>query len=224
MTSTQIGDISENVATLLCAGNAREEMMADKFFHDLLQILLNELKQCQPDSESDVCTETQVMKSAILRKVTDKLEQAKHVMCLPSETTHFLLGHLLDDLLVLTEHQIKELITIGVCMQQSPRTFEFNRNYGVMVCRGYVGPNSTMIPFHSVDMHGIDQTTNQLRTILTQPFTPGVVTVVRSARDGYTPRKQVHIIESKVLDALKSAFPPPHYEHQHPLRPRAAWW
>ncbi|XP_067660735.1 UPF0489 protein C5orf22 homolog [Haliotis asinina] len=220
MTSTQIGAISTNVADLLCAGSALEEMMADKFFHDLLQILLNHLRQCQSSSESDTCTDTQVLKSAVISQVTNKLDQVKHVMCLPSETTHFLLDHLLDDLLPLTEHQIKELITIGVCMPQSPRTSDFNRNYGMVVCRGYVGPNSTMIPFHSVDELGIDQTTNQLRSILNQPFTPGVVTVVRSARDGYTPRKQVHIIESRVLNALKSAFPnritntSVHYDHE----------
>ncbi|XP_067670962.1 uncharacterized protein [Haliotis asinina] len=207
----EINDISSTVQKLLCVDNAQDEMLADKFFHDLLKITLMHLKLCTSlRAKSDsLCSDSLSMRNAVIGKLYNVLQKTMSVMCLPSESTHFMLRRLTDKLLLLNERQLEELITVGVCMNQSPRTTSFNRNDGMKLCTGKNGPNSTFVVYHSVNEEEIDQTTNHLKTILSQPFTPGVVTLVRSVRDGYTPRKHFHLIESKILNVLKTIFPHP---------------
>ncbi|XP_067670961.1 uncharacterized protein [Haliotis asinina] len=209
MSQDDINDISSIIQKLLCVDNAQDEMLADKFFHDLLKITLMHLKMCnslRAKSDSS-CSDSLSMRNAVIGKVYSILQKAMRVMCLPIESTHFMLRHLIDKLLLLNERQLEELITVGVCMNQSPRSASFNRNDGMMLCRGYNGPNSTQVVYHSIDEEEIDQTTNHLKTILSQSFTPGVVTLIRSVRDGYTPRKQFYAIEPKILNVLKTVFP-----------------
>ncbi|XP_046365090.2 uncharacterized protein LOC124141198 [Haliotis rufescens] len=209
MSKAQIYHISFSVGKLMCVDNAHDEMLADKFFHDLLKITLTQHKLCGSGRAKDdrSCSDSLSMRNTIIDKLHNVLEKARHVMCLPNESTYFILGRLLDDLLYLDERQLEELITVGVCMNQSPRSTGFNRNDGMVLCQGYNGPNTTLIPYHNVDEKEIDHTTNHLKTILSQSFTPGVVTLIRSVRDGYTPRKHFHIIEPKILNVLKTTFP-----------------
>ncbi|XP_067673154.1 uncharacterized protein [Haliotis asinina] len=211
MSQDDINDISSIIQKLLCVDNAQDEMLADKFFHDMLMITLKHLKLCNSlrAKGDSSCSDSLSMRNAVIGKLYNELQKTMSVMCLPSESTHFMLRRLIDKLLLLNERQLEELITVGVCMNQSPRTTSFKRNDGMMLCKGKNGPNSTFVVYHSVNEEEIDQTTNHLKTILSQPFTPGVVTLVRSVRDGYTPRKHFHLIESKILNVLKTIFPHP---------------
>ncbi|XP_067664749.1 uncharacterized protein [Haliotis asinina] len=211
MSDNQIYDISSCVAKLMCVDNAHDELMADKFFRDLLMITLGHTTSCNDDaSEVNIkCPSHLAMKSSIIGNLNDILEKAKPFLCMPKESTQVLLDHLIGHLVYLSERQLEELSAVGVCMNQSPRSPSFIRNIGMVVCTGNkMGThNSRIQEIPNFDEEKIDQTTKQLQTILSQPFSPGVVTLVRSARDGFTPRKHVHTIEAKVINVLKTVFP-----------------
>ncbi|XP_046356493.2 uncharacterized protein LOC124135269 [Haliotis rufescens] len=209
MSKTQIKEISSSVGMLLCVGNAHDEMMADKFFHDLLKIILKHIKPCDNNAAegNSICSDHLAMTNAVIGNIYDILEKARHVMCMPTQSTQYMLNRLLNDLLYLNERQLEELTTVGVCMNQSPRSTFFNLNDGVVLCQGYNAPRTTLIQYQSVDKEAIDQTTNHLQTILSHSFPPGVVTLARSVRDGFTPRKHAHTIEYKVINVLKTVFP-----------------
>lgn len=120
---------------------------------------------------------------------------------------------------------------VGFCLSAAPRTLHFGRHRGIgqmNVCHGANGPNSTLVYHYkpkTIDeldarLKDFDRLLSTLVSDLTSrrkprdrrktagdlaatAAQPGVVTVCRSVRDGYTPRDMAMRIEAGVLSSVK---------------------
>ncbi|XP_071107217.1 uncharacterized protein [Haliotis cracherodii] len=229
MNEEAIEDLSYYIGKVLCTDNAKDEMKADIYFQKLLKAVIETQERCRSGRLGE---ETCVSKHALTEAVLDLLPDMKTTrdfMCLPKEATLFMFVNLVEHLSRCSNTQLQHIATIGVCMNTSPRSSSFNRNDGMILCKGCNGPNTTVVEYHSANEAEIKATSQNLQEMLTQPFVPRVVTVCRSVRDGYTPRKEFPLIEKGVLGVLKAVYPDHvrndtvHYDSEL-LGGRAGWY
>ncbi|XP_046365074.2 uncharacterized protein LOC124141181 [Haliotis rufescens] len=207
MNEEAIEDLSYYIGKVLCTDNAKDEMEADRYFQKLLKAVQETQERCRSGRLGE---ETCVSKHALTEAVLDLLPDmttTRDFMCFPKESTLVMFVNLVEHLSRCSNTQLQHIGTIGVCMYTSPRSSSFNRNDGMILCKGCNGPNSTHVIYHSTDEAEIKASTRHIKAVLTQPFIPRVVTVCRSVRDGYTPRKEFPLIELGLLDALKAVYP-----------------
>ncbi|XP_067670757.1 UPF0489 protein C5orf22 homolog [Haliotis asinina] len=207
MNEDDIDSLSLYIGKILCTDNAKDEMEADRYFQKLLKAVQETLKHCRSGRLGvETCESNHAFTEAVLALMPD-MTITRDIMCLPKESTQFMLVNLVERLKRCSDTQLQHIARIGVCMYASPRSTNFNRNNAMILCKGCNGPNSTQVIFHSTTDKEIATTTRNLKEILTQAFIPKVVTVCRSVRDGYTPRKQFPLIEEGVLSVLKAVYP-----------------
>jgi len=115
-------------------------------------------------------------------------------------------------LISLNKTQLEMLQRVGFCIKASPKTFFFEHipelhEFGV--CVGFNTPNDTVVTYHYPSTTEINAKLKELERILsTRKFpTPGLVTIARSMRDGYTSKSHFSQIEAGVLDIIGKAFP-----------------
>lgn len=108
--------------------------------------------------------------------------------------------------------QLKTLQRVGFCMRASPNTLYFEHitefhTFGV--CCGWNTPNDTVVTYHYPGSSEINFKLKQLQRMLaTRNFpTPGIVTIARSMRDGYTSKRHFDLIEDGLIQILGSVFP-----------------
>lgn len=117
---------------------------------------------------------------------------------------------LLDSLRV---NQLRHLREMGFCFRTTPKASDFgSEDEDVFrTCRGANSPNETVVIFHSPSLKEVEQRTHLLQTFLQSTkkkrILPSLVSVCRSMRDGYTPRKFFRRIERDVLTSVDDAFP-----------------
>ncbi|XP_046566482.1 uncharacterized protein LOC124275052 [Haliotis rubra] len=207
MNEDDIEGLSFYVGKILCTDNAKDEMKADRYFQKLLKAVQETLKRCHSGRlGEETCESNHAFTEAVLALMPD-MTTTKDIMCLPKESTLVMLENLVERLSRCSDTQLQHIASIGVCMYASPRSSNFNRNDAMILCKGCNGPNSKRVIFHSTNEQEIATTSRNLKEMLTQAFIPKVVTVCRSVRDGYTPRKEFPLIEEGVLGVLKAVYP-----------------
>ena len=214
MNENQIELISFWVGRLICATNTYQERQADAFYNYLIQTIIDFKLICaKEDKASDsVCKNVASLISAVKKLqpefMSNLRERKLHYSFCNPDKTNFALNQLILAFCKMNIDQLKALSEVGICLVQSPKTYGFENMNGLRICYGYNTPNETMVMFHVPTLAEIDQRTENLKDILKQKqFTPGAVTICRSTRDGYTPKKYFTKIESDVKDVLRYAFP-----------------
>lgn len=125
--------------------------------------------------------------------------------------------------------------SVGFCLNAAPRTLHFGERSGIgkmAVCHGANEPNSTLVYRHTpsadTELVAHFDTLDRLLSLLAASVDrddpdsaarrpsravaavgrriPGVVTVCRSVRDGYTPRAMAMRIEANVLESTERWF------------------
>ncbi|XP_046566493.1 uncharacterized protein LOC124275064 [Haliotis rubra] len=192
MNEDDIKGLSFYVGKILCTDNAKDEMKADRYFQKLLKAVQETLKRCHSGRlGEETCESNHAFTEAVLALMPD-MTTTKDIMCLPKESTLFMLVNLVARLSRCSDTQLQHIASIGVCMYESQRSTTFNRNNGMILCAGYNGPMSDKVLYHSTNEQEIAISSRSLKEMLTQAFIPQVVTVCRSVRDGYTPRRSFH--------------------------------
>ena len=206
--------VSQFVELMICASNTHEERQTDSFYNYLIQTIIDFKIICSLNERANdsMCKSSRKMTSVIM---TLWPEFAKNLhernldqrICDHSRIK-FIMKNLIREFGAMTIDQLKAFAEIGICLNHSPKSMDFNPRHSMRVCYGYNTPNQTMVMFHVPSLAEIDQRTENLKDILKQKqFTPGAVTICRSTRDGYTPKKYFTKIESDVKDVLRYAFP-----------------
>ncbi|XP_067670960.1 uncharacterized protein [Haliotis asinina] len=207
MNEDDIDSLSLYIGKILCTDNAKDEMEADRYFQKLLKAVQETLKHCRSGRLGvETCESNHAFTEAVLALMPD-MTITRDIMCLPKASTQFMLVNLVERLKRCSDTQLQHIARIGVCMYASPRSTNFNRNKGMVLCKGYNGPMSEKVLYHSTNEQEIAASSRNLQKMLTQAFIPKVVTVCRSVRDGYTPRKEFPLIEEGVLSVLKAVYP-----------------
>ena len=104
--------------------------------------------------------------------------------------------------------QLAELISSGFCLKTSPQTARisiFKEHNPIVVCIGQNGPDADL-EFFTPDRQRLKSDMESVGNIMGQVATAdniGLVTIARSNRDGYVPRKLQPAIEEGLLQILK---------------------
>ena len=101
-------------------------------------------------------------------------------------------------------HDFEAVMDLGFCLSTSPSSVGFGTpGVGFLeVCHGANTPNDSVVFLHTPEDKEIDGRMThlgQILSIIDSRNTPRFVTVCRSVRDGYTPRKHFDRIESGIL-------------------------
>ncbi|ESO93755.1 hypothetical protein LOTGIDRAFT_153216 [Lottia gigantea] len=187
-------DLEKSVENLFCAGTAKEEMAFDKIHYDLLkEIATQKLSKTQRN---------------LVSKTVDIINQrnlTQH-LCVESDFSNHL-DYYIQDLRRLNKNQLKAIAETGICLKSSPRQMYYDHMEGMQYCIGYNRPNDSLVLFFTPSLEQIKARTQQLLTIFKNLPNPRLVTICRSARDGYVPRKYASKIESDILESLMKVFP-----------------
>ncbi|XP_041364821.1 UPF0489 protein C5orf22 homolog [Gigantopelta aegis] len=208
-----IDTVAHWVKRLVCASDVRQERQTDSFFNYLVQTIIDFRIVCSINEKADdsVCNSPENLVSAVSTlqpKFLDNIRERNLVQHLCDNESEDALKELITELCKLNTDQLKAFAEVGICLYESPKTTDFDSERSMRVCYGYNTPNETVVMFHIPSFLEIKQRTEKLRDILTQKqFVPGAVTICRSTRDGYTPRKLFSKIESDIKRVLRDAFP-----------------
>ncbi|CAC5423842.1 unnamed protein product [Mytilus coruscus] len=104
--------------------------------------------------------------------------------------------------------QLKAMQRVGFCLNTSPKTYKvtFPPRYGI--CMGANTPSDSSVLIHNPTRKEITERTATLQNILKSLKAKSVkfVTICRSSRDGYTPRRFFKLIESDIMASLNKTF------------------
>ncbi|XP_071107215.1 uncharacterized protein [Haliotis cracherodii] len=199
------------VGHIFCPTQPSQELEADKFFSNLLDKVIDVKVMCkQRPNVSPLCRDDKAMRKhlfksvdAIFQTVVDR--KLRRALCGSDNLTKVALRGLMKRFSSYSIVQLKAVKENGICFFMTPRTLDAVQ--GMRTCDGFNRPNETVVTFHTPTTEEVSFRTSQLRVMLgAAEIQPGVVTVCRSMRDGYTPRKYFHVIEKDVLGVLKDVF------------------
>ncbi|XP_071107213.1 UPF0489 protein C5orf22 homolog [Haliotis cracherodii] len=206
---SEIRDISMWVQLLVCAQGTTDERSVDNFFNSVLESIIDFKQLCQSGlMQRDTCNDNEI-RTAFWSRVPAMLKdlQGRIHGHFCRQNPDFILKMMLAKLVTFTTDQLRSLSQVGVCLNMSPKTLEFNHKNNMRMCDGYNRPNDTMVVFHTPDVEEIDERTEAMEMILDgRTFAPKLVTICRSVRDGYTPKKYFQKIEGDVLSVLQNSF------------------
>ncbi|XP_046566536.1 uncharacterized protein LOC124275092 [Haliotis rubra] len=218
--SNVLNSITDIMCELFCARSVQHETVIDTFFHTLVQ-LVHRLKT---DADTILKDSTKTKKELEVQKIVYRIlpEIFKHLNEDPlSETlcnnptdmaNELFLQGIIRNIVHMDIKQLTSLAEAGVCLQLSPKAHYFNVANSIQVCEGANTPDSKMVLFHTPTPFEVHERTLNLKKLLnSKSINPSLITVCRSVRDGYTPRKLFPRIEADVLKILHNVFPDVHY-------------
>ncbi|XP_041363395.1 uncharacterized protein LOC121379021 isoform X2 [Gigantopelta aegis] len=210
----RVDEVSQMVKRLVCASNTHQERQTDSFYNYLIQTIIDFKIVCsQSEKVNDsICKNSRKLASAVKKLRPEFMKNLRERNLEQHICDHTRIKLVLNKLILefckMTIDQLKAFAEVGICLNQSPKTMNFDHRHSMRVCYGYNTPNETAVMFHVPSLAEIDQRTDNLKDILKQKqFVPGAVTICRSTRDGYTPKKYFTKIESDVKLVLRDAFP-----------------
>ena len=184
--------INEVMKQLFCISTVKEERLLASSLTTLLQ------SDCDSPLSPD-CVSTQRSDIAVIQRsrCTDVEDIAEAFMSMKSYIKNNL-----------NTPQFDELIRSGFCLHTSPKTADisiFKEPNHLVVCIGVNGPESENSVFFTPDEQRVKRDLKSVRKIMGQVATDniGLVTIARSNRDGYVPRKFQPAIEDGLLKILK---------------------
>ncbi|KAL4240097.1 hypothetical protein ACF0H5_000891 [Mactra antiquata] len=206
MSYEKIYQFDETVAANLCPASATHEKESDYFLMQLIgSVRIKRACAINPNlKNSTKCL--QIIKIDLLHTfstlLTEKVAEKSINLC-PNVSQAFI-HNLLSQMGKLRITQLHALQKTGFCSITSTKTLKNQYNDKFGICFGANTPKNTQIFEHSPTKNEIIKRTMLLKQILKKIkyFSPNIVTVCRSVRDGYTPRNYFELIESSIITAL----------------------
>lgn len=131
------------------------------------------------------------------------------MFCSDSEPRRYKqLFKLVESFLYLNYQQLSELKKVGFCMTTTIKSLGFSQGLSVYkICHGVNLPGDALVTLHLPSEPEIERRTRELTEMLRSKtyIQPKLITVCRSMRDGYTPKKSWRVIEQGVLGAIQSS-------------------
>lgn len=208
MSYESINILDETIAAYLCPLSAHQEKESDDILMEIIETVhvqracmtepeLADTLQCQKISKLDM---VQYFKRLFNEKITDRTIN----LCENVSSIKIFIKYLLQLLGRLDIEQLRALQSAGFCSMTSSKTLRWYYNEKFGICFGANTPNNTVVIEHVPSTLEITVRTKVLKSMLMKinDYSPQIVTVCRSVRDGYTPRKYFELIEKSVLSTL----------------------
>ena len=204
------------LSVLLCPKHIDHESLSNRMMREVIGAVV---RRCRPTvkSDDDTCRVLIGEIRYIVRVIVLKhIKQDLQMFC--SRETEYLLDTAkeITNVLYYTElDHLRILMEFGFCLATTPASLAVREEgHGTIgVCVGANEPNSTSVFRHKPDAAEVRARTTLLRQmleIIDARHRPGVVTLCRSVRDGYTPRSLFSSIEANILGIFKDL--PGHYD------------
>jgi hypothetical protein len=207
-----VEELDDIMNDIFCPRATAQEHVAHSFMQVILALII---KHCKSSEEASVsCVTPRNPKSkefatAVNRVVRGYLK--KGIFCdLSKEERQRRMEMMLEYFVQLTVPQIRACADLGFCMATSPRSYEGG---GFHLCHGANEPNTTVVTQHLPGENELGLRLERLHRMLTvgKYPTPGMVTLCRSVRDGYTAVKYFKDIEENVLDSIHDSRKDVHF-------------
>ncbi|XP_046847474.1 uncharacterized protein LOC124441085 isoform X2 [Xenia sp. Carnegie-2017] len=201
-----VDEIDEILSEMFCPDVIAHEGVSNHFMQLLLSLLIKHCKSNETDSMECAIPDTPQNKqfSAAVSRII-KRYLGKDIFCGAEGNDFQKRFELLIELfLSLNVQQLRTCAEMGFCMQTSPRSLSVN---GFSLCHGANPPNSTLVTQHTPSKNELILRLKRLRRMLHKGRypNPGMVTVCRSVRDGYTYVKYFEDIEKSLIKIIKSS-------------------
>lgn len=108
----------------------------------------------------------------------------------------------------LNSSQVNELVNVGFCMETTPNTARIaigRENIAMMVCAGVIGPSSNANEFYLPTEKVLVTDMRRMKGILSGIVGIELMTIARSNRDGFVPRKLQPTIERQLLQLVRAS-------------------
>ncbi|XP_064617527.1 uncharacterized protein LOC135481769 [Liolophura sinensis] len=202
VTKQFVHNISLVVGRIVCARSAQQETAADRLFGNLINTA-QRYRHCMFRACPDSMNFVQLTQTA-LTLVTDMESESDYygMFCTHNKRKlQALLEILLKLLLQLTSQQLHRLRWVGFCLQTSTKSFDYKPYDIFRVCTGKTGRHDyPSVTYHAPSKGEVINQTALLQDILYDGvIAPKFVTISRSVREGFAPRKHISLIESHVL-------------------------
>ncbi|XP_013420174.1 uncharacterized protein LOC106180672 [Lingula anatina] len=207
--------IDDLVSEMICPLSVYHEQEADGLLTQLIDIVVEQCNRATSNTGNS-CGDTvpQIVDGVVpkLMKIVQNEPYTKEPiseMFCSEQFKHngikYTAKKLVKHLAKLTAAQLQTLRSVGFCLITSPNSIIFDQGGNILkICHGANTPFDSVVSFHTPNLPEIDERTRQLREILHQDTygAPKIVTVCRSMRDGYTPKKYWKRIEKDVLNVV----------------------
>ncbi|VDM33233.1 unnamed protein product [Hydatigera taeniaeformis] len=201
-------EISNALHNILCPPDGltgAEELAIDSWFQQTIKAFA--MARC---FSSTVCLHL-YYNSTLPLSCRDEITRAAYTLntrwrCRNMDKVIFFLERLAVLLSYQTEKAMKSLSETGICLESASRTFGTEPQ--ISLCIGHNLPGASIVPEFVPSYTNIVELAKNLTRILnaTLPRKPTVITIARSARDGYVVRKLQPLIELATKMVLKRVF------------------
>lgn len=197
------------IKTNLCPITTIQEKESDIFLTDLISVMRIK-RACQLDrtlANTTRCQKAALAHTQFTRQLNASVINKTISTCVRTNIMQFVCNLIL----ILSKYRIKQLIalqTTGFCSNTSPKTFLIYDNKRFGICYGANTPMETAILEHEPSGSEIVTRSNLLNGLYKKldQYSPQLVTISRSMRDGYTPRMYFEQIEKYILAGLNTTL------------------
>ena len=207
LTWSMFQNINDNLSMVFCPKLITHESQASMLMSYFLDTLIRLCKYTEALLPEQRCiASVQFILSQIYSNFLESWKNDPQLFCARTDLElKESLKKLVSSFSKLQPRQIIAIQTIGFCLNTSPKTIWFDDQGQFVLCHGNNDPDRPMVQVY------VPETGNELNSslVLVNEFlhkvpTPGVVTLCRSVRDGYTPRNIFKTVEQNLLSFFKS--------------------
>lgn len=201
---------------LFCPLHQNGEAALDGFLTDLIEFIKH--TKCKSEHNHRLCDNKTLNNSKDFFMKRSSIWN--HYMCKTSEKSRILLiDGVIEELFQLNNRHLNALQRVGFCLSTSRKSYQPINPSLFVTCKGANSPNETVVTEHRTNPMEITERGRLLKTILRvfKASPPKLITVCRSIRDGYTPRKYFTKIEHTVLNAIRTNYQNAYIHHDNGL-------
>lgn len=210
MSLVDIAQVSKDVQRIICPRAIEEEVGADK----LLARVLNEIYKLRRSfcskMKADTCRKFASIGnfSSVVRMFNNALNTFTPSLACKKKATLKYIHKFVQKLALFKEKQLLALREVGFCF--SPLVKSFGLEYRFQLCYGGSILNGSLRHIHSTHQKDVAMRIMSLQKLLDSSILqpkPRIVTLVRSVRCGFIPRKYFHKIEKDIMSRLRNLHP-----------------
>ncbi|CAH8528878.1 unnamed protein product [Dicrocoelium dendriticum] len=192
--------LDRTIQSIFCPKRAVDESFIDTWFQELLAYVRATCARALSGMEVFECQRN------ISERVYDSLVQMNPAWLCQEDN-----GPSLQDLVetlthpTITNEQLLALSRVGLCLTNAWSSYAYEPR--MRLCIGHNSPGMTLVKEHVPDTEELMLLASNLtKVLLAIPQKPALITLCRSARDGYTPRWLQPTIEYTITGILKRLF------------------
>ena len=208
---TSVLNLSKKVAAFFCPKIIEHESLCNHLMRAVMKTMMDvHSKNGREDALKDMCNVASVEMRSISEDIIKRFSRDEpNVLCSNGENrVKENWESVMAALCMFNRRDFEAVVDLGFCLSTSPSSMGFGTpGVGLLeVCHGANTPNDTVVFLHTPEDKEIDGRMThlgQILSIIDSRNTPRFVTVCRSVRDGFTPRKHFDRIESGILNIFQ---------------------